>query len=545
MVEANSISGKELREMFIAATGWLEKSAADVDALNVFPVPDGDTGTNMLLTMRSSIEEAYQVPNSSVSEVAQAIARGALIGARGNSGVILSQIWNGLAQGLDEKDEMNGADLVECLLLASKTAYNGLSNPVEGTILTVIREAAEAAKAHAADVSNEVVSVMEATVEAARESVANTPTLLQVLKDAGVVDAGGQGLYTILEGALHYLKGETEQLKLRRPWMVASSIPLTTRAPQMVGTADEVPYGYCTNFVIKGADLEPEKLRKRLEKKGQSVIVIGDNSAVRVHIHTLDPGDIMHYVNPLGTLHQINIRNMDEQYRDFLEMQKERMPEVDTAIIAVVAGEGLSQVFTSLGTTIIVPGGQTMNPSTNDLLQAVEAVPSEKVIILPNNKNIVLTAEQVSGLTEKKIHVVPTRTIPQGVAALLAFDYEADLETNTVSMYQAQAEVRSIEVTRAVRATRLGRLDIKKNQAIGFLDGDLVAVGDKTDAVLSEVLERVEPDKAEVVTIYYGSDTKSAEAEQVAAAIREGYPQLQVEVVQGGQPHYNYIASVE
>jgi len=545
MAEANSISGKDLREMFIAATGWLEKSAADVDALNVFPVPDGDTGTNMLLTMRSSIEESYQVANNSVSEVAQAISRGALIGARGNSGVILSQIWNGLAQGLDEKETMNGADLVECLLLASRTAYNGLSNPVEGTILTVIREAAGAAKVHAADVSNEVVSVMGATVEAARESVANTPTLLQVLKDAGVVDAGGQGLYTILEGALHYLKGETDQLKLRRPWMVASSVPLTARAPQMVGTADEIPYGYCTNFVIKGTELDPEKLLKRLEKKGQSVIVIGDNSAVRVHIHTLDPGDIMHYVNPLGTLHQINIRNMDEQYRDFLEMQKERMPEVDTAIVAVVVGEGLSQVFTSLGTTIIVPGGQTMNPSTKDLLQAVEAVPSEKVIILPNNKNIVLTAEQVPALTEKKIHVVPTRTIPQGVAALLAFDYEADLETNTVNMYQAQAEVRSIEVTRAVRATRLGRLDIKKNQAIGFLDGDLVAVGDKMEEVLNEVLERAEPDKAEVVTIYYGSDTKSAEAEQAAAAIREGYPQLQVEVVKGGQPHYNYIASVE
>jgi len=545
MAEANSISGKDLREMFIAATGWLEKSAADVDALNVFPVPDGDTGTNMLLTMRSSIEESYQVANNSVSEVAQAISRGALIGARGNSGVILSQIWNGLAQGLDEKETMNGADLVECLLLASRTAYNGLSNPVEGTILTVIREAAEAAKVHAADVSNDVVSVMGATVEAARESVANTPTLLQVLKDAGVVDAGGQGLYTILEGALHYLKGETDQLKLRRPWMVASSVPLTARPPQMVGAMDEIPYGYCTNFVIKGTELDPEKLLKRLEKKGQSVIVIGDNSAVRVHIHTLDPGDIMHYVNPLGTLHQINIRNMDEQYRDFLEMQKERMPEVDTAIVAVVVGEGLSQVFTSLGTTIIVPGGQTMNPSTKDLLQAVEAVPSEKVIILPNNKNIVLTAEQVPALTEKKIHVVPTRTIPQGVAALLAFDYEADLETNTVNMYQAQAEVRSIEVTRAVRATRLGRLDIKKNQAIGFLDGDLVAVGDKMEEVLNEVLERAEPDKAEVVTIYYGADTKPAEAEQAAAAIREGYPQLQVEVVKGGQPHYNYIASVE
>ena len=545
MAEANSIGGKELQEMLVAATGWLEKSAADVDALNVFPVPDGDTGTNMLLTMRSSIEESYQAATNSVSAMAQVIARGALVGARGNSGVILSQIWSGLAQGLDEKDTMNGADLVECLLLASKTAYNGLSNPVEGTILTVIREAAEAAKAHAADVSNDVISVMEATVEAARESVANTPTLLPVLKESGVVDAGGQGLYTILEGALHYLKGETEQLELRRPWMVASSIPLTAKVPQMVGTMDEVPYGYCTNFVIKGEGLEPDRLRKRLEKRGESVIVIGDDSAIRVHIHTLDPGEIMHYVVPLGTLHQINIRNMDEQYRDFLEMQKERMPEVDTAIVAVVAGEGLSQVFTSLGTTIIVPGGQTMNPSTKDLLQAVEAVPSEKVIILPNNKNIVLTAEQVPALTEKKIQVVPTRTVPQGVAALLAFDYEADLETNTVNMYQAQAEVKSVEVTRAVRATRLGRLDIKKNQAIGFLDGDLVAVGDKTDEVLAEVLERVEPEKAEVVTIYYGADTKPEEAEQAAAAIRESYPQIQVEVVQGGQPHYNYIASVE
>jgi DAK2 domain fusion protein YloV len=545
MAEAKALSGKELRAMFEAATGWLEKSSADVDALNVFPVPDGDTGTNMLLTMRSSIEESYQVANNSAAGVARAMAQGALVGARGNSGVILSQIWSGLAQGLDEKDTITGADLVTALLKAAKTAYNGLSNPVEGTILTVIREAAEAAEKHAAEASNDLVSVMEATVEAARESVANTPTLLPVLKEAGVVDAGGQGLYTILEGALHYLKGETEQLKLRRPWMVASSVPLTARAPQMVGAMEEVPYGYCTNFVIRGTELNPDKLRKRLEKKGQSVIVIGDTSAVRVHIHTLDPGEIMHYVNPLGTLHQINIRNMDEQYRDFLEMQKERMPEVDTAIVAVVAGEGLSQVFTSLGATFIIPGGQTMNPSTKELLEAVEVVPSEKVIILPNNKNIVLTAEQVQSLTKKKVNVVPTTTIPQGVAALLAFDYEADLETNAISMYQAQGEVKSIEITRAVRDTRLGGLEIKKRQAIAFLDGDLVAVADKADEVLTEALERVEPDKAEVITVYYGADTRKPEAEQLVAAIRERYPQIQVEVVQGGQPHYNYIASVE
>jgi DAK2 domain fusion protein YloV len=544
MAQADSISGQDLREMFVAATGWLEKSAADIDALNVFPVPDGDTGTNMLLTMRSSVEEAYRAVDSGASGVVQAMARGALIGARGNSGVILSQIWNGLAQGLAEKETVTGNDLVKALLKASKVAYKGLSNPVEGTILTVIREAALAAQEHADNVSDDVVSVMEATVNAAKESVANTPSLLPVLKEAGVVDAGGQGLYTILEGALHYLKGETEQLKLRRPWMVASSIPLTAKVPQMVGL-EEVPYGYCTNFVIRGEELNPDKLRKRLEKKGQSVIVIGDDSAVRVHIHTLDPGGVMHYVIPLGTLHQINIRNMDEQYQDFLAMQKERMPAVDTAIVAVAAGEGLSHVFTSLGATAIVPGGQTMNPSTKDLLQAVEAVPSEKVIILPNNKNIVLTASQVQSLTSKTIEVVPTRTIPQGVAALLAFDYEADLETHAQNMDKAKSAVKTIEVTRAVRSTRLGGLDIKKKQAIGFLDGDLVTVADKTEEVLTKVLARVNLDETEVITIYYGADTMPAEAEQVAAAIREQHPQLQVEVVQGGQPHYNYIASVE
>jgi len=374
--------------------------------------------------------------------------------------------------------------------------------------------------------------------------VAKTPTLLPVLMEAGVVDAGGQGLYTILEGVLHYLKGEMEQLELRRPWMVASSVPLTAKSPQMVG-AEEVPYGYCTNFVIKGEELDPDKLRKRLEKRGQSVIVVGDNSTVRVHIHTLDPGDIMSYVVPLGTLHQINIRNMDEQYRDFIEMQKERMPAVAVAIVAVVVGEGLANVFSSLGATFIVPGGQTMNPSTKDLLQAVEAVTSEKVIILPNNKNIVLTASQVQSLTEKTIEVVPTTTIPQGVAALLAFDYEADMETNAQNMNKARAAVKSIEVTRAVRSTRLGGLDIKKHQAIGFLNGDLVAVGDSPAAVVQDVLGRVKLDEAEVITIYYGDDTTSAEAEEVGGTLDKQHPQIQVEVVQGGQPYYNYIISVE
>jgi len=544
MKQIESITGQELREMFATATTWLEKSVPDIDALNVFPVPDGDCGTNMLLTMRSTIEEAYQAPDRSASAVAQAMARGALMGARGNSGVILSQIWRGLAQGLAKKESFTGSDLADALLQASTMAYKALSNPVEGTILTVVREAASAAQAQASSGNGDLISVMEATVNAANESVANTPSLLPVLREAGVVDAGGQGLYTILEGALRYLRGETEQMQFRKPQMIASNIPLVTRLPHMV-PVEEVPYGYCTNLVIKGEGLNPDRLRKRLGKKGQSLIVAGDESTLRIHIHTYDPGSIIHYAASLGTLHEISISNMDEQYQDFLKMQKERMPAVDIAVVAVVSGDGLSDIFTSLGVAAIVPGGQTMNPSTKDLLQAAELVVSDKVIILPNNKNVVLTAEQVQSLTTKVIKVVPTETTPQGVAALLAFDYEADLETNAQLMTEAKSAIKTIEITRAVRSTQLNGLTIKKKQAIGLLDGDLLAVGNNTTDVLSKMLTKLDLDKAEIITIYYGADTELAEAEQVSASIREQYPQLQVDVVRGGQPHYNYIVSIE
>jgi len=259
----------------------------------------------------------------------------------------------------------------------------------------------------------------------------------------------------------------------------------------------------------------------------------------------LDPGNVVHYATPLGTMHQVSIRNMDEQRQDFLEMQKERMPAVDMAIVAVVAGDGLNDVFTSLGAAAIVPGGQTMNPSTKDLLQTVESVASDKVIILPNNKNIVLTAGQVQPLTEKSVQVVPTKTIPQGVAALLAFDYEADFETNAQIMDKARSSVKTVEITRAVRSTRIDGLKIEKNQAIGLLDGDLLAAGNDTAEVLNKMLAGLNLSEAEVVTIYYGADTEPVEAEKVSASIRKQYPQLQVEVVRGGQPHYDYIVSIE
>jgi len=544
MSQMDSVAGQELREMFSAATSWLEKSSEEIDALNVFPVPDGDTGTNMLLTMRSTMEEAYRAPDHSASGVAQAMAKGALMGARGNSGVILSQIYRGLAQGLEGKESFTATDLANALQQSALVAYKALSNPVEGTMLTVMKDTAAAAQAQVAGGNDDIISVLEATVNAAGDSVANTPRLLKVLKDAGVVDAGGQGLYTILEGVLRYLKGETELMRLRKPQIIVSELPHTASLPQTVG-AEEIPYGYCTEFMLKGEKLEPDDIRKRLEKKGESLIVVGDDSTVRIHIHTIEPGDVVRFVTKLGTMHQVSIRNMDEQHQDFLEMQKERMPTADAAVIAVASGDGLTDVFGSLGAATVVPGGQTMNPSTKDLLQAVESTFSDNVIILPNNKNIVLTAEQVPSLTKKTVEVVPTKTIPQGVVALLSFDYEADFNTNAQIMKKALSSVRSIEVTRAVRSTKVNGLKIKRKQPIGLLDGDLVAVGDSNIDVINQVLAKIDLDKAEIVTIYYGADAESAEAEQISAIISEQQPQLQIEVIRGGQPHYSYIISIE
>ena len=543
MSQVSSLAGQDLREMFSAATSWLEKSSADIDALNVFPVPDGDTGTNMMLTMRSTMEEAYRAPDHSAAGVAHAMAKGALMGARGNSGVILSQIWRGLAQGLDDKESFDASDLAVALKQSAATAYKAVSNPVEGTMLTVIKDAAKAAEAQIKKGNEDIISVLEATVNAAGESVARTPTLLKVLKDAGVVDAGGQGLYTILEGALRYLKGETEAMRLRKPQIIVSEIHATT--PVTFGPVEEVPYGYCTEFLLKGEKLEPEILRKRLEKKGESLMVVGDDSAVRIHIHTLTPGHIVDLATKLGTLHQVSIRNMDEQHQDFLEMQKERLPTTDTAVIAVVSGDGLTDVFGSLGAAAVIPGGQTMNPSTKDILQAVESTPSEQVIILPNNKNIILTANQVQSLTKKKVTVVPTKSVPQGVVALLAFDYEADFQTNARIMENALASVKTIEVTRSVRATKINGLKLKRKQPIALLDDELIAAGETNIEVINKVLSKLSIKQAEVITIYYGSDAEVAEAEQLSAGITEKHPHLQVEVIRGGQPHYTYIISIE
>ena len=530
--------GRDLNGMFNAATRWLERSAQSINALNVFPVPDGDTGINMLLTMRAAIEEASRNSNGSATAVAQAMARGSLMGARGNSGVILSQIFRGLAHGLDGKRTFSAHDFANALAESADFAYKGVTKPVEGTILTVIREAATAAQAKSSSNNTDMLSVMETVVEEAKASVARTPTLLPVLRQAGVVDAGGQGLYVVFEGALRYLRGEPEEAEPADTAPVANPI-ITAQNP-----AEKVQYGYCTEFLLHGKALDPEAIREKLITLGESVLVVGDEAMIRVHLHTFDPGIALSYAAALGTLQQVKVENMDDQHQDFLAA-KPQQPIGNVSTIAVASGEGLIQVFYSVGATIVVSGGETMNPSVQELLQAVEAAHSDKVVILPNNANIVMAARQVPELTKKKVEVVPTETIPQGIAALLVFNYEADLETNVAAMKTAISTVHSGEVTTAVRSMSLDGMTVKEGQAIAFLDGELVVTDNSMPQIVHKLLDKVDVGQAGLVTIYYGADTEYAEAERIGESVREKYPALEVEVVAGEQPHYNYIISVE
>ena len=536
MAAGKLLTGQELREMFDYSMRWLEKSVPAINALNVFPVPDGDTGINMLLTMRSAIEESYRSPDRSAIDVARALAQGALIGARGNSGVILSQIIGGLAFAL-EGEQFGGENFAGRLAQGSDRAYRALSSPVEGTILTVVREAAMAAK-EALTEGDDLVFVLEAAVSAARDTVASTPSLLPQLQEAGVVDAGGQGLYTILEGFLLYARGEIERMEYIAPRMIAPDTPLFQRS-------SEEPYGYDTVFIIRGENLNLDKIRKRLQSKGNCLIVAGDEKVVKVHIHTLKPGKVLEYALSQGTLHQIEIENMDDQAQDFIKVAQGKPPLSKIGIACVVSGEGFTKVFRSLGAGSIIPGGQTMNPKVGDLVEAVNALPQEEVIILPNNQNIILTAGQAKELTPKKVMVVPTRTIPQGIAALLSMSYEDNLETNVQEMEEAISRVVTIELTRAVRSTTVDGIKINKGRVMAIVDDKIVASEEDHAEALHKTLSTLNISDEGVITIYYGGKVQQDKAEGTEREIRSWYPETQVELVYGGQPHYDYIISVE
>lgn len=549
-MSSTGIDGEQFFEIVSAATAWLEKSAEEINALNVFPVPDGDSGTNMLMTMRAGLHEAARSSSRDLHAIVGAISHGTFLGARGNSGVLLSRIWRGIAEGLGDRTSMNGADLSRALSVGADAAYKGLSDPVEGTILTVMREAALAAQSSIDGTGvSDPVSIMEVVVAAAREAVADTPNMLAVLKEAGVVDAGGQGLCTLFEGILLSLKGDIEQLRSARPRMVAyKSSMAEERLHDRVGPDDgpDEPYGYCTEFVLQGEGLDPDTIRGWLDDRGRSLIVVGDGSAVRVHIHAVDPSEVIHYAVSQGTIHNVSIRNMDEQYRDFLEMRRQRSPSrVSQAVVAVSPGAGLDEVFLKLGATAVIPGGQTMNPSAGDILASIKGVPSQNVIILPNNKNIMAAARQAQSLTEKRTALVPAESVPQGVTALLAFDPNNNFETNVELMTEARSQVATVEITRAIRPARLNGVGIKKDQLIGLVDGELVAAGDSAEGVMRQALDDLEAERGSIITVYHGNGTDGSQAERLAEAIRRYDASFEVEVVHGGQAGYEFIVSIE
>jgi len=537
------IDGHKLAVMLQAGAHWLERHASAVDALNVFPVPDGDTGTNMLLTLKSALAELARAKNDGAGGVAAAAAHGALLGARGNSGVILSQILHGFAQSIGEREQITGSELAQALLAASDAAYRSVSQPVEGTMLTVVRESAQAAMQAADSPTRDVSHVLGVALQAGKTALANTPNLLPVLKQAGVVDAGGQGLVLILEGAHACLEGRilehaSESLgEIRQSWLDS-----VARAH---GQDHGEAWGYCTQFIILQSALSLEEVAERVKAIGTSTLVVGDASAIRVHLHTPDPGAALSFGTSTGTLDAIKVDNMSEQHKALVASRQKRVIAPAVPVVAVAPGAGLAQVFRSLGATEIVSGGQSMNPSTREIADAVEAIPADAVVVLPNNPNVVRACEQVQQLTEKRIEVLPTLTIPQGIAALLALNQEASIDENLTAMRAALESVRTIEITRATRAVTLDGVAVKEGQPICLLDRKLAAAGETVLEAFMSVLDEAGCADGGLLTLYYGENVTEEESRTLAAALQDHVQGLEVEVVWGGQPHYLYIASLE
>ena len=562
--------GQDLKKALLEGAAWLEEHREAINALNVFPVPDGDTGSNMSATMQAAMQGIVNSNETSAGAVAAKVAHGALMGARGNSGVILSQTFRGIAQSLDKKQTFGAPDLADALQEASHLAYRAVIKPVEGTILTVVRESAEAAR-KSAERDDDLVGLMQEVVIAARLSVARTPDLLPTLKQAGVVDSGGQGFCTILEGIWRYIRGEVVGSPEGRP--VATSTTLasptaSTETPTKKGRVTiEEEFGYEVVFLLRGEKLDVDNIRQTIiDMGGVSTVVGGDEKMLKVHTHTPWPGKILDYGVSLGSLLDINIENLQEQTLIYAaESEAEHAAEatdtqddivthpLDTALpltfhvatVAVVAGVGFEKVFQGLGVSALVSGGQTMNPSTEELLAAVNAVTADQVIILPNNGNVILSARQAVDLTDKEIYVVPTDTLPQGIAAMTGFNFEADFATNCQVMTETANNVQTAEITTAVRAVQMSGVRVREGDFIGLINGNLAVAGQNMELVIRDTLQRMNIDHYEIVTLYYGEDVTAHEAQQTAKRIKAQYSHIEIEVVDGGQPYYAYILSAE
>ncbi len=541
------MDGQALKRLVEAGLTWLRTNQQTVNALNVFPVPDGDTGTNMVLTMQSAYNEISNLGHRNVGEMAAAISQGALMGARGNSGVILSQLWRGFSRGLQGKEVLDGPALVKAFAEARDTAYKGVVRPVEGTILTVAKDVAAAAEAGLGS-TQDPIEILAIVVKAADESVERTPELLPVLKQAGVVDSGGKGLFFILEGMLRHIYGQPLDTPL------VSVQPLS--AMNLESAMEEVEEGQDFEVVVDfypQGELDLRSFYSRLEEMGTSIQVGEGDGMYRMHIHVplenrYRPID---YIMELGTITKVAMENLvaqmdeiDQRSRgDKLELANIEPGQV--AVVAVSPGPGLSRIFASLGVAAIVEGGQTMNPSTQEILAAFENLPTDKVIILPNNKNIILAANQAKEVTVKEVVVVPTRTVPQGLAAMLALDPDGEVATVAEKMNKSLTLVKSGEITVATRSVEIDGVNVEKGQAIALLDGKLVCSAQSVEEAVLCLLEKAEAARQELITLFYGEDLKVAEANRIADRVREAYPEQEIEVQDGGQPHYHFILSIE
>ncbi len=559
MPQITRCDGVLFRRSMECSLTWLAANRDKINQLNVFPVPDGDTGTNMLLTLESAIEELGDEDNSDLSQVAGKVAHGALMGARGNSGVILSQVLRGFSQGVGQNASVDCKQLAHAFEDATTVAYKGVTKPTEGTILTVARRVSEAAVVKARE-TDDIADLMQAAVSAAQRAVDDTPSQLAVLREAGVVDAGGYGLMVILEGFLKTVKGRKIGTGPR-----AAEAPAETKPVKVGAHALETPeegWGFCTEFLIEAPTKSFDELRRQLEPMGDSAVIVGDDSLVRVHIHTLDPGTLIARATTYGTLQKLRVEDMTRQHHEILSHDPPLPDDGDpeeaaeatngnndistgqVGVVAVAVGEGFRRIFEELGAGV-VEGGQTMNPSTEDLLAAVNASGQDEVIILPNNKNVIMTAQQVSGLSDKSVTVVPSRTVPQGISALLNLDPSADLKSNSAAMRSALDGVQTIEVTKAVRSTSVNGLKIKHGDMIALVNGKITRAGNDALEVLDGALTALKPDGFELCTIYVGADVKDDEAEGVAGQIRELFPKLEVQLQRGEQEHYPFIVSLE
>ncbi|MBU5437750.1 DAK2 domain-containing protein [Tissierella sp. MSJ-40] len=546
------IDGTLLKKALVGAAKFLEDNKEEVNSLNVFPVPDGDTGTNMSLTMKSSIKQILDLEEYSASKVALAASTGSLMGARGNSGVILSQIFRGFANGLKDKETIDTKILAEAFKQAADTAYKAVMKPTEGTILTVARECGEYGLTIYKE-EKDILVFLKKVIEHGNIVLNKTPEMLPVLKQAGVVDAGGKGLIYVLTGAYNALTNdkaiELDFFKSDISKKLIDHGPIET---------DDIKYGYCTEFIVNTKYNDIDSFRKELSIQGDSLLVVGGEGLIKVHIHTNNPGLVLEKALSLGELNDIKIDNMRYQHNSLIsganyaetikhdiEEKEEIKEKKKYSFISVSIGEGIDKVFKELHVDVIIPGGQTMNPSTEDILNAVEEVEGENIFILPNNGNIILAAEQARELSSKNIIVFPTKTIPQGISALLAFDENLTVEENSKNMEEAINHVITGQVTYAVRDTEFNNTKIHKDDIIGISKGDILATGKDITEVAIKLIEGIINEDTSLITIFYGNNLSEEEAENLAEKLQEQYDDFDVEVVFGGQPLYYYIFSIE